>query len=181
MNIKAILISAFLSRGRLLSVISATYVKVEESYSAGNNSSYVFMHVRTRASRVSTTVNSRIVYYALEHRDGREWIERGIATFVTSLRQASDVVHSSDFSRTGRPNESSTNGEISVASVTEEETIPPLSLNYLRALAGTCVRYGVMDDALGKPSLRLPPAFSLEGAVPARQASPFLPLHCTLA
>lgn len=32
-----------------------------------------------------------------------------------------------------------------------EETIPSLSLNYFRALAGTCVRYGVMDDALGNP------------------------------
>lgn len=45
------------------------------------------------------------------------------------------------------------------------ETIPPLSLNYFRALAGTCVRYGVMDDALRNPpaavSRPLRPALSL--------------------
>ncbi|XP_072750771.1 uncharacterized protein [Anoplolepis gracilipes] len=44
----------------------------------------------------------------------------------------------------------------------------PLSLNYFGALAGTCVRYRVMDDALGNP-----PRFVVSHALTIRPRPPY--------
>lgn len=50
--------------------------------------------------------------------------------------------------------------EIRVGVAGRRNDSAPLSLNYFGALAGTCVRYGVMDDALGNPPRLKPPRSS---------------------